>query len=71
MEVYMEWLKQDELLITKNNNQAYANKKKSITAYGNVLLYKLENLTLVTLPPNYRIDFENYKIPLASLCHSG
>ncbi len=63
----MEWLKQDELLITKNNNQAYANKKKSITAYGNVLLYKLENLTLVTLPPNYRIDFENYKIFLFTL----
>ena len=65
--VCMEWLKQDELLVTKNNNQAYANRKKSITVYGNILLYKLDNLSQITLPPNYIVDFENYKVYLFTL----
>lgn len=63
----MEWLKKDELLIEKNNNQAYANKKKSITVYGNILLYKLENLSQVRIPSNYTVDFENYKVYLFTL----
>ena len=67
MEERMEWLKRDELLIIKNNNQAYANKKKSVTVYGNILLYKLENMLQISIPPNYMVDFENYKVYLFTL----
>ena len=63
----MEWLKQDDLLIEKNNNQSYANKRKSITAYGNMLLYKIENVSEVSIPEDYSVDFENYKLSLFNL----
>ena len=63
----MDWLKQDELLIERNNNKSYANKKKSLTVYGNALVYKLENVEAVTLPPDYSVDFEKYKVYLFKL----
>lgn len=63
----MEWLKQDELIFVKNYNTSYANKKKSVPAFGNILLYKLENLTQVTLPPDYKIDLKNYKLNFFTL----
>ena len=63
----MEWLKQDELVVEKNNNQSYANKRKNITVYGNLLLYKLENVTHIPVPDDYSVDFEEYKLFLFSL----
>lgn len=63
----MEWLKQDELLITKNNNPAYANKRKSLTVCGNILVYKLESVSLIAVPSNYIVDFEDYKLYLFTL----
>lgn len=63
----MEWLKQDELVINRNNNQAYANKKKSLTAYGNAFFYKLESVVAVTLPSDYSVDFEKYRVYLFTL----
>ena len=63
----MEWLKQDELVVEKNNNQSYANKRKNITVSGNLLLYKLENVTHIPVPDDYSVDFEEYKLFLFSL----
>lgn len=63
----MEWLKQDELIFSKNNNINYANKKKGTPVLGNVLLYKLENLLPVSLPNDYAIDFKSYKLNLFTL----
>ena len=63
----MEWLKQDDLVIDRNNNQAFANKKKSFTAYGNALFYKLESVVAVPVPSDYSVDFEKYKLYLFSL----
>lgn len=63
----MEWLKQDELVLIKNNNIKFANKKRSIPVFGSLLLYKLENLMSVVLPTNYSIDFKNYKVKAFTL----
>lgn len=63
----MEWLKQDELVLIKNNNIKFANKKRSIPVFGSLLLYKLENLMSVVLPTNYSIDFKNYKVKAVTL----
>ena len=58
----MEWLKEDKLLIENNNDKSYANKKKSEVVYGNLLLYKLEKVKQVELPPDYSVDFGYYKL---------
>lgn len=58
----MEWLKEDKLLIENNNDKSYANKKKSEVVYGNLLLYKLEKVKQVELPPDYTVDFGCYKL---------
>lgn len=63
----MEWLKNDRLLFECNHNIKYANKKKSQVAFGNILIYKLENLVPVVLPPDYVIDLKNYKLKLFTL----
>lgn len=58
----MEWLKQDELVFSKNNDTNFANKKKNIPVFGNLLLYELEKLIPVSYPSNYAIDFKNYNV---------
>lgn len=58
----MECLKEDKLLIENNNDKSYANKKKSEVVYGNLLLYKLEKVKQVELPPDYTVDFGCYKL---------
>lgn len=63
----MEWLKQDGLVFIKNNNISFANKKKCTPVFGNILLYKLENLKQVSFPNNYAIDFKDYNVDLFTL----